>query len=120
MEEEDIHKDELYLKYAILGAEGWAESTRKTIEERLGVKAYDNWGMTEAYGPGPSVECQEQNGLHIWSDYFYPEVIDPDTGNLKQFFSCMVNGKRIELLDSYETKLVDGDAVALFPPVGGG
>jgi phenylacetate-CoA ligase len=82
MEEEDINKEDLHLKYAILGAEGWAESTRKTIEDRIGVKAYDNWGMTEVYGPGPSVECQEQNGLHIWSDYFYPEVIDPDTGTL--------------------------------------
>ena len=51
---------------------------------------------------------------------FTETVIDPDTGNLKQFFSCMVNGKRIELLDSYDTKLVDNDAVALFPPVGGG
>jgi len=85
MEEEDIKKDDLYLKFAILGAEGWAESTRKTIEERLGVKAYDNWGMTEAYGPGPSVECQEQNGLHIWSDYFFPEVIDPKTGDFLSY-----------------------------------
>ena len=51
---------------------------------------------------------------------FTETVIDPDTGDLKQFFSCMVNGKRIELLDSYATQLVDGDAVALFPPVGGG
>jgi len=82
MEEEGIKKEDLFLKYAILGAEGWAESTRKTIEDRLGVKAYDNWGMTEAYGPGPSIECQEQNGLHIWSDYFYPEVIDPETGEI--------------------------------------
>ncbi|TFG14379.1 MAG: phenylacetate--CoA ligase [Promethearchaeota archaeon] len=82
MEEEGVKKEELFLKYAILGAEGWAESTRKTIEERLGIKAYDNWGMTECYGPGPTVECQEQNGLHIWSDYFYPEIIDPKTGEV--------------------------------------
>lgn len=51
---------------------------------------------------------------------FTQTVINTDTGNLKQFFSCMVNGKRIELLDGYDTKLVDNDAVALFPPVGGG
>ncbi|MGQ4875431.1 MAG: phenylacetate--CoA ligase family protein [Promethearchaeia archaeon] len=82
MEQEGIKKEDLYLKYAILGAEGWAESTRKTIEERLGIKAYDNYGLTEAYGPGPAVECQEQNGLHLWSDFFYPEVIDPETGEV--------------------------------------
>jgi len=55
-----------------------------------------------------------------FGDRFTQTVIDPKTGNLKQFFSCMVNGKRIELLDGYDTKLVDDDAVALFPPVGGG
>jgi molybdopterin synthase sulfur carrier subunit len=55
-----------------------------------------------------------------FGDRFIQTVIDPNTGNLKQFFSCMVNGKRIELLDGYDTKLVDGDAIALFPPVGGG
>ena len=55
-----------------------------------------------------------------FGERFTQTVIDPNTGNLKQFFSCMVNGKRIELLDSYDTKLVDNDAVALFPPVGGG
>ena len=55
-----------------------------------------------------------------FGDRFTQTVIDPNTGNLKQFFSCMVNGKRIELLDGYDTKLADDDAVALFPPVGGG
>jgi len=55
-----------------------------------------------------------------FGDRFTQTVIEPSTGNLKQFFSCMVNGKRIELLNGYDTKLVDNDAVALFPPVGGG
>ncbi|MHA2424030.1 MAG: MoaD family protein [Candidatus Thorarchaeota archaeon] len=51
---------------------------------------------------------------------FIDTVIDSETGDLKRFFSCMINGKRIELLDGYESILEDGDAVALFPPVGGG
>ncbi len=67
------------LECAIVGAEGWAESTRDRIEEGLALKAYDNYGLTEACGPGVAVECQEQNGLHIWSDFFYPEIIDPET-----------------------------------------
>ena len=55
-----------------------------------------------------------------FGERFTETVIDPSTGKLKQFFSCMINGKRIELLDGYDSKLVDDDAVALFPPVGGG
>ena len=55
-----------------------------------------------------------------YGNRFEDTVIDAETGKLKQFYSCMVNGKRIELLDGYETLLSDNDAVALFPPVGGG
>jgi len=55
-----------------------------------------------------------------YGERFTSTVIDSETGNLKQFYSCMVNGKRIELLDGYATKLSNNDAVALFPPVGGG
>jgi phenylacetate-CoA ligase len=82
MEQEGIKKEDLFLKYAIVGAEGWAESTRKYIEDKLGVKAHDNYGLTEACGPGVGVECQEQKGMHIWSDHFYPEIIDPRTGEV--------------------------------------
>jgi len=56
----------------------------------------------------------------IYGNEFTNTVIDSETGKLKQFYSCMINGKRIELLDGYDTKLADNDAVALFPPVGGG
>lgn len=55
-----------------------------------------------------------------FGDRFANAVINSETGKLKQFYSCMVNGKRIELLDGYDTRLSDNDAVALFPPVGGG
>jgi phenylacetate-CoA ligase len=82
VEREGIKKEDLFLKYAIVGAEGWAESTRKYIEDRLGCKAHDNYGLTEGGGPGIAVECQEQKGMHIWSDYFYPEIIDPVSGEV--------------------------------------
>jgi len=55
-----------------------------------------------------------------YGERFTNTVIDSESGNLKQFYSCMVNGKRIELLNGYDTLLSDNDAVALFPPVGGG
>ena len=58
--------------------------------------------------------------VQTYGNKFKETVLDNDTGELKQFFSCMINGRRIELLDGYETVLKDDDAVALFPPVGGG
>lgn len=58
--------------------------------------------------------------VKTYGNKFKDVVLDDETGELKQFFSCMVNGKRIELLDGYDTVLKDNDAVALFPPVGGG
>ncbi len=53
---------------------------RRKIEDAYGIKAYDNYGLSELCGPGVAVECQEQDGLHVWSDHFLLEVIDPDTG----------------------------------------
>ena len=71
------------------------------------------------------MEADDIKGLLIqltkkYGKSFEDAVIEPDTQELKRFFSCMINGKRIELLDGYDTRLKDGDAVALFPPVGGG
>jgi phenylacetate-CoA ligase len=62
------------------GAEPWSENMRKEIETRYGMKAFDIYGLTEIIGPGVAFECEEQNGLHINEDLFYPEIIDPATG----------------------------------------
>ena len=70
------------LKAGIFGAEPWTEEMRRSIEESLGIKAYDIYGLTEISGPGVAYECYEQNGMHINEDHFYVEVIDPDTGEV--------------------------------------
>lgn len=75
-------KSQLKLKYGIFGAEPWTEDMRSQIEDKLGIKAFDIYGLSEILGPGVSCECQHQAGMHIWEDHFYPEIIDPDTGNV--------------------------------------
>ena len=70
------------LKAGIFGAEPWTEEMRQSIQESLGIKAYDIYGLTETSGPGVSFECEEQNGMHINEDHFYAEIIDPDTGEV--------------------------------------
>jgi phenylacetate-CoA ligase len=67
------------LQTLLIGAEPHSEAQRKRIEEMLGVKAYNSFGMSEMCGPGVAFECPEQNGLHIWEDYYIVEIIDPDT-----------------------------------------
>jgi phenylacetate-CoA ligase len=62
------------------GAEPWSENMRKEIESRYGMKAYDIYGLTEIIGPGVAFECEAQKGLHVNEDLFYPEIIDPQTG----------------------------------------
>jgi phenylacetate-CoA ligase len=69
-----------HLKTGIFGAEPWSESVRHSLEKRLGVTAYDSYGLSELFGPGVAFECPERNGLHIWHDSFYVEIIDPKTG----------------------------------------
>ncbi len=74
--------DQLKLKAGIFGAEAWTEEMRHDIEEKLGIKAYDIYGLTELSGPGVSFECEAQGGMHINEDHFIPEIIDPDTGEV--------------------------------------
>ncbi len=75
-------KDKLKLKAGIFGAEPWSEDMRHAIEEGLGIKAYDVYGLSEIMGPGVSYECKCQNGMHINEDMFIAEIIDPDTGEV--------------------------------------
>jgi phenylacetate-CoA ligase len=70
------------LKAGILGAEPWSEGMRKEIEARLGINAYDIYGLSEVIGPGVSCECSEKSGLHVHEDHFYVEIIDPETGDV--------------------------------------
>jgi phenylacetate-CoA ligase len=74
----DLHA--LPISKGCFGAEPWSENMRKEIESRFGMKAYDIYGLTEIVGPGVSFECEAQDGLHINEDFFYPEIIDPETG----------------------------------------
>jgi phenylacetate-CoA ligase len=71
---------ELKWKSGLFGAEAWSEELRQRIQELLGLEAFDIYGLSEVIGPGVSVECPEHNGLHIFEDYFIPEIIDPTTG----------------------------------------
>ena len=68
------------LKYGIFGAEPWSETLRTELETRLKVEAFDSYGLSELFGPGVAFECKEHNGLHIWHDAYYVEIIDPNTG----------------------------------------
>ena len=83
---ESIHekgvRDQIKLKAGIFGAEAWTEEMRHGIEEKLGIKAYDIYGLTEITGPGVSFECEEQTGMHVNEDHFIPEIINPVTGEV--------------------------------------
>ena len=75
--EEGLDLRSVGLKAGFFGAEPWSESMRTEIENKLGALAIDIYGLTEIIGPGVATECEDQNGLHINEDHFYPEVIDP-------------------------------------------
>ena len=82
MKEMGYKPEDIPLKIGIFGAEAWSEEMRRDIENTLGIKAYDIYGLTEISGPGVAFECSEQNGMHINEDHFLAEVIDPDTGEV--------------------------------------
>jgi len=71
-------RDKLSLRVGCFGAEPWSSSTRKELEDAFNIKAYDSYGLSEMMGPGIAFECQEQDGLHIWSDHYLVEVLDED------------------------------------------
>jgi phenylacetate-CoA ligase len=78
----DLHR--LPIRAGIFGAEPWTEAMRQWIEVKSGIKAYDIYGLSEIIGPGVGIECRFQNGLHIFEDHFYPEILDPVTGAAKK------------------------------------
>ena len=82
LKEQGYKPEDISLKAGIFGAEPWTEEMRRGIEESLGIKAYDIYGLTETTGPGVSFECSEQTGMHVNEDHFYAEIIDPDTGEV--------------------------------------
>jgi phenylacetate-CoA ligase len=78
-----VDASSLKLRVGIFGAEPWSENMREEVENKLGLKAIDIYGLSEIIGPGVSMECIEaQHGLHIFEDHFLPEIIDPDTGEV--------------------------------------
>ncbi len=91
-------KDRLKLKSGIFGAEAWTEEMRAEIENSLGIKAYDIYGLTEISGPGVAFECEEQTGMHINEDHFIAEVINPQTGEV------LPDGEKGELVFTSITK----------------
>ncbi|MBE6683097.1 MAG: phenylacetate--CoA ligase [Ruminococcaceae bacterium] len=105
----NIPLENLKLRAGIFGAEPWTDEMRKQIEELLGIEAYDIYGLSEIAGPGVSFDCECHNGMHVNEDYFYPEVIDPETlevlpdGEVGELvFTCI--GKEALPLIRYRTR----------------
>ena len=73
-------RDKICLRKGVIGSERWGDKMRKRIANELGVELYDIYGLTEVYGPGIGINCEHQSAMHMWTDYFYFEIIDPGTG----------------------------------------
>lgn len=98
MRELGIDPKDTALKVGILGAEPWSDKMRREIETQLNIKTIDIYGLSEIIGPGVACECHEQQGLHINEDHFYPEIIDPETGQV------LADGQKGELVLTTITK----------------
>ncbi|PKL51902.1 MAG: phenylacetate--CoA ligase [Nitrospira bacterium HGW-Nitrospira-1] len=99
MKEMGVDPLSLKLRVGLFGAEPWSENMRNEIEKRLGIKAIDIFGLSEVMGPGVASECiEEQKGLHVFEDYFIPEIINPETGE------ALPNGEQGELVFTTLTK----------------
>ena len=107
--QDGIDLGKLKLKAGFFGAEPWTEAMRQQIEQRLPLKAIDIYGLSEVMGPGVASECLEQDGLHVFEDHYYPEIIDPVTGEPVEagqpgelVFTCLT--KRAIPLIRYRTR----------------
>ena len=104
MLQQGIDPRDTKLRTLLIGAEPHSEAQRKRIEEMLGVKAYNSFGMSEMCGPGVAFECPEQNGMHIWEDYYIVEIINPDTlepvadGEIGELVLTTINREAMPLL----------------------
>ena len=99
MERQGVDPRATSLEIGIFGAEPWTEKMRERIEARAGIDALDIYGLSEVIGPGVAAECIEtKDGLHVWEDHFYPEIVDPDTG------AILPDGERGELVFTSLTK----------------
>src|SRR6202050_5735860 len=99
MERQGLDPARCSLKYGIFGAEPWTNEMRAEMEARAGIDATDIYGLSEVIGPGVAQECVEtKDGLHVWEDHFYPEVIDPETGRV------LPDGEKGELVFTSLTK----------------
>ena len=102
-------KRDTKLRTLVIGAEPHSEEQRKRIEKMMGVKAYNSFGMSEMCGPGVAFECKEQNGLHIWEDYYIVEIVDPETlepvpeGEIGEMVLTTLNREAMPLL-RYRTR----------------
>lgn len=109
MKKMGINPERLKLRAGIFGGESWTENMREKIEKTLKIKAYDIYGLSEVAGPGVAYECSEQLGMHINEDIFYPEIINPKTGEVLEdgnygelVFTCI--GKEALPLIRYRTR----------------